>query len=70
VTKGIPGEIRGKVRSVTLRGSSRTLERRPGHGEDTGQRRRSCGGAERELLSVVERDRGRGGEPRGVPGHG
>jgi hypothetical protein len=36
-TKGIPGEIRGGVRSVTLRGGSGTLERRPGHGEDTGR---------------------------------
>jgi hypothetical protein len=46
-TKGIPGEIRGGVRSVTLREGLRTHERRPGHDEDTGRRRRSCGGAER-----------------------
>jgi hypothetical protein len=69
-TKGIPGEIRGGVRSVTLRGGSGTLEWRLGHDEDMGRRRRSCGGAEREPVSVdQEKQRGRG-EPRGVLGRG
>jgi hypothetical protein len=67
-TKGIPGEIRGGVRSVTLREGSRTHERRPGHGEDTDRRRRSCGGAEREPVSV-DREKQRGREQsEGCPG--
>jgi hypothetical protein len=48
VTKDIPGEIRGRVRSVTLREGLRTHERRPGHDENMCRRSRSCGGAERE----------------------
>jgi hypothetical protein len=36
-TKCMTGEIRGRVRLVTLSGGSGTLERRPRHGEDTGQ---------------------------------
>jgi hypothetical protein len=64
-TKGIPGEIRGEVRSVILRGASGTLERRSGHGEDTGRRRWSCGG---EPVSVDrEKQRGRG-RTEGCPG--
>jgi hypothetical protein len=47
ITKGRPGEIRGEVRSVTLREGSRTLERHPGHGEVTGRRPLSYSDAER-----------------------
>jgi hypothetical protein len=47
-TKGITWEIRDRVRSVTLRGGLGTLERCPGHDEDTGRWRR---GGERERAS-------------------
>ena len=50
-TKGIQGEIRRDVRSVTLRGGL-TLKRCLGHGEDTGRWRRSCDWTERESVSV------------------
>jgi hypothetical protein len=67
-TKGKPGEIRGRVRSVTLREGSGTHERRPGHGVGTGRRRRSCGEAERGQVSM-DREKQRGRErTEGCPG--
>jgi hypothetical protein len=37
------GKLKGRARTVTLREVSGTHERRPGHGEDTGRWRQSCG---------------------------
>jgi hypothetical protein len=37
------GENKDRARTVTLREVSGTHGRRPGHGEDTGRRQRSCG---------------------------
>jgi hypothetical protein len=67
-TNGIPGEIRGEVRSVTLREGSRTHERCPEHGVDTGRRRWSCDGAESGPVSM-DREKQRGRErTEGCPG--
>jgi hypothetical protein len=50
--KGRQGENRGRVRLVTSREGSGTLERRPRHERVLGQRRRSCYSAEKGPVSV------------------
>jgi hypothetical protein len=65
-TEGRQWENRGEGRLVTSRGVSGTLEWQHGHGEASGRQRRSCCCAEEG--PVTERNRGGGGEPRGVPG--
>jgi hypothetical protein len=61
------GENKGGVRMVTLRGVSGTHERRPGHGEDTGRQRWSCGSKSVSVNQANQRGRG---EPKGVPSCG
>jgi hypothetical protein len=71
VSKCRTGENKGGVRMVTLREVLGTHERRPGHGEDTGRQRRSCGSEPVSMDQANQRGRGRtrggGGEPKGVP---
>jgi hypothetical protein len=66
-TKCKTGKIRGGVRTVTLREDSGTHERRPGHGEGTSRRRRSC---DNEPVNTDRANQRGRGEPRGVPGCG
>jgi hypothetical protein len=61
-TKCKTGEIRGGVRTVTLRGSTGTLEWCLGHYENASQWRRSCG---RETVSANQRG---WGQTKGCPG--